>query len=521
MKEHILSRLKTDERGQALLIALVFMLLGSLIVTPLLSHMATGLKTGKQVYEKRMDELYAADAGVEDALWQLQQTTSDKVPTAPGQPITYALADVNGKHVTVEISMQDSTRDTTTYRITSTATLNSSKTSIVSYVSITLSSGLLFNNAITTLGGDVNLGGGVSVISDPRAAQAANVFSGANLTMSNNSIIEGNATARGTITGGGTVTGIKTPNSDQSPGQLTQAQINAIVQGVKDETNISPFTPSGTPVSKLDVNNMGTASNYYHYTSAINVTGDITFSNTNYVIFDQQVYCAGNMSFKGTQNVIFNDAVYVGGSLTAGASAGRIDFNKPLTAGSIDGKGSCPVYFNDKVKVLGDLTTSSQCQVSFGGGIYVGGSLTLGGGGGINLKSDVYVGGDMTLSGGTEFINAKTDIGTKVVVQGATVKLDGSANVLTTEQLPFILAPTATALTLTGNAAVYAVVYAPQAAATKGGSTSLYGAVISKSLDFSGGSNITYPTYLSNRTDLPPVVGNGLPRVITWDINTQ
>ena len=557
MKKHILSKLKTDQRGQALLIALVFMLLGSLIVTPLLSHMATGLKTGKEVYEKRMDELYAADAGVEDALYQLQQTPPDsnKVPTAPGPAnaktygygTAYPLADVNGKHVTVIISMQDSTRDTKTYWITSTATLNSSTTSIVSYVSITRSGGLLFNNAITTLGGGVTLGGSVSVISYPEA-KAADVFSSGGLTIGSNCKIEGDVYAKLNISGGGTIDGNATTSASgtdpipidanvtgtptsaapvQSPGQLTQAQITTIVRDVYNETyNIGTLTPTGSPPEENPIKNKGTSSQYKHYTNDIYVTGDIEFqfSKTNYVVFDKQVYCTGSMTFKDTQNVIFNGAVYVGGSLTSDANAGRIDFNKPLTvAGSIDGKGSCPLYFNDNVKVLGNLTTSSQCQVSFGGGIYVDGSLTLGGGSGINLKSDVYVGGNMTLSGGAEFIDAKEGEGEgiKVVVQGASVKMAGGTNVLAAEQLPFILAPTAATVDFNGGATVHAVIYAPQAEATKNGSGIIYGALITKSLNFQGGSTIEYDTDLKTRDDLNMVVGSGLPRVITWDISTQ
>jgi cytoskeletal protein CcmA (bactofilin family) len=520
MKKHIFSRLKADERGQVLLIALVFMLLGGLIVTPLLSHMSTGLKTEKEVYEKRMDELYAADAGVEDALCQLQQTTPDpnKVPTTAGQAKTYGygtaypLADINGRHVTVEIYMLDST----TYKITSTAMLNSSTTSIVSYVSIIRGGGLLFNNAVATLGGDVNLSGGVQVISDPRAAQAADVFSSQNLTMQGQARIEGNATAKGTISIGSNaaVTGNITSHSAQSPGQLTQDQINTIVQDVKDETNIPPLTPVGSPVSSMSISGVGQPSSYYHYTTAINVTGDITFSDTNYVVFDQQV-CAGSMTFSGSgEYVTFNGAVSVVGSVTSTASGGTINFNNTLTAGSITNSGGCAVNFNNSIKVLGALNNTGK-NVSFGSGIYVGGDLTLGGGSGINLNSDVYVGGNMTLSGGTKFIGPK-----KVVVQGATVQLAGGTE-LTTSQLPFLLAPNAATLSLSGGATVSAVLYAPQAAASNAGSTSLYGAVIAKSFTYGGNTYITYPTYLSSRTDLPSVDGSGRPRVITWDITTQ
>jgi hypothetical protein len=64
-------RLIRDEKGQALILALILLVVGGLIITSLLGLMNTGLITG-QVYENKMHELYAADAGVEDALWKMK-----------------------------------------------------------------------------------------------------------------------------------------------------------------------------------------------------------------------------------------------------------------------------------------------------------------------------------------------------------------------------------------------------------------------------------------------------------------
>jgi len=50
---------------------LVFLLLGSLTLPPVLSHIGTALKTG-EVYESKTDALYAADSGIEDAIWQVK-----------------------------------------------------------------------------------------------------------------------------------------------------------------------------------------------------------------------------------------------------------------------------------------------------------------------------------------------------------------------------------------------------------------------------------------------------------------
>lgn len=58
------------EKGQGYILVLVFMLLGAIMITSLLGYMSTGLKTGK-VFQNKTEALYAADAGIEDGVWQV------------------------------------------------------------------------------------------------------------------------------------------------------------------------------------------------------------------------------------------------------------------------------------------------------------------------------------------------------------------------------------------------------------------------------------------------------------------
>ncbi len=66
-----MNKLARDEKGYALIVVLILLLLGSLLIPPLLGYMTTGLKTGL-VYEKKTNELYAADAGIEAGLWRIK-----------------------------------------------------------------------------------------------------------------------------------------------------------------------------------------------------------------------------------------------------------------------------------------------------------------------------------------------------------------------------------------------------------------------------------------------------------------
>jgi len=88
----IVKRAIRDEKGSVLILVLILLVVGGLILTPLLGLMSTGLVSG-QIYERKMDEYYAADAVVEDACWQLKppDPAPSKVPACPEeQTLTYS-----------------------------------------------------------------------------------------------------------------------------------------------------------------------------------------------------------------------------------------------------------------------------------------------------------------------------------------------------------------------------------------------------------------------------------------------
>ena len=95
-----LSELREGERGLVLPIVLAMLVLGSLLIVPSLNYAATSLKAGEMV-EENAEGLYAADAGVEDALWKL---LNDKPASFPH---SYQLTDVNG--LTVDVIVDEIT----------------------------------------------------------------------------------------------------------------------------------------------------------------------------------------------------------------------------------------------------------------------------------------------------------------------------------------------------------------------------------------------------------------------------
>jgi len=127
--------LARDEKGAAMILVLLLLLVGGLITAPLLAFTGNGVLNG-EVYEDRTAEVYAADAGVEDALWRIQH---GDVVLCPGNPsYGYPIPDSNGKTVNVTITsvtdFQGLPNLTGTYRIESTAMGDGSSTGIEAYV---------------------------------------------------------------------------------------------------------------------------------------------------------------------------------------------------------------------------------------------------------------------------------------------------------------------------------------------------------------------------------------------------
>ena len=89
------------ESGQAFILVLILLLLGSLMLTPLLTFVSTGLKAG-QLCEQKTDELYAADAGVEYALWNIINDSSlDDLGYGTPYPLTQ---EINSLPVNVTVT---------------------------------------------------------------------------------------------------------------------------------------------------------------------------------------------------------------------------------------------------------------------------------------------------------------------------------------------------------------------------------------------------------------------------------
>ncbi len=188
------------ERGQVLPLALIALTIGALVTAPFLGYSSSTI-ISSQIYEQTISERYAADAGVEYAIWGLKGGGSS-VPQ-------FAL---NNRTVNVIIADQGEE----IYKVTSTATGDDgSSTTIETYVLvgiIWLSDGsieedtegdvyvdgdiLLDNNV--TLDGSAYATGNIAL--ENNAEVTGDVVADGDVTLNNNGIISGSISAGGDLT---------------------------------------------------------------------------------------------------------------------------------------------------------------------------------------------------------------------------------------------------------------------------------------------------------------------------------
>jgi len=163
-----------SEKGHVLTLALVIMTVGAIIIVALLHHLDTSLLLASKSEERALT-YYAADSGIEYALFQLQNG-SEGVP----------LYGINNNTVNVTITeVEQEDPSYKVYRITSTASGDSGgSTTIESYVSLASADfGWLLDSVITS-NDDVTIQPGAEVTGDI-------IYTG---TLDNDGTINGNVT---------------------------------------------------------------------------------------------------------------------------------------------------------------------------------------------------------------------------------------------------------------------------------------------------------------------------------------
>jgi len=161
-----------SEKGQAFPLALVALAVGSLVIAPFLAHASSSL-IGSRVYEQEISRLYSADAGVEYAIWHLQDAESE-VPEFT----------INNR--TVDVTIQDAGE--LSYRITATATSDDGS-------SYTIES----NVSLDPFGNYTVFEGSFRLDEDEEEEYTGNVYAKGNVYLDEETRINGNVYAEGNV----------------------------------------------------------------------------------------------------------------------------------------------------------------------------------------------------------------------------------------------------------------------------------------------------------------------------------
>lgn len=90
------------ERGQALVIALLALAVGTLLVSGFLYYAGTSQRATTAAREQSTDH-YSADAGVEHAIWRLTNKAGFTQTVTAGSPVTYTIT-INGQTVVITVT---------------------------------------------------------------------------------------------------------------------------------------------------------------------------------------------------------------------------------------------------------------------------------------------------------------------------------------------------------------------------------------------------------------------------------
>ena len=96
-----------SQRGQALILVLIALALGSLLISPTLNYVNTGLLETR-LSKQQLLEQYAADAAVEYSLWQLKFDDGLTDNLSPENPSSNTTITVNGIEVPIIIKITQS-----------------------------------------------------------------------------------------------------------------------------------------------------------------------------------------------------------------------------------------------------------------------------------------------------------------------------------------------------------------------------------------------------------------------------
>lgn len=291
--KNAVKRITRDERGKVLVLALIVLVIGGLIMTPLLGLMSTGLTAGR-VYERKTAELYAADAGVEYAIhWLLYGRPLEWGWVWDEVTETWSLVtplDLNGVQVGITV---EALTDDNTYKVAATAKGPDGGTTVLSSLW-----------AVHIIKGCANFEG-------PGNLLVGDVYITEDATATVNAKVQGNLVVGGDLTmqqGQTSITGDVSVTGD-----VTLEQGSIIIGNVCAGGDLTLYQ-SATITGDVFVGGTLTLKNSAQIIGDVFIYGDLFLSQGTSI--HQDVYIWGNITFSENANADILGNVYAYGDIT-------------------------------------------------------------------------------------------------------------------------------------------------------------------------------------------------------------
>lgn len=465
-----LKRMVSDQAGIALPMALILLMLGGLLIVPVLDFIYTNLTTGLIIEQMTMGT-FAAEAGINEACWQIKNNTNLQLP-ATGQQISLTFTDtVNGRTPIITISNQNGT----TFRITSIAPGSSgSSVTVISDVDVIFSGGTgLFDNALAGLSGNIFFAGNTIVTaSTPGGADIYAGGSPGNISLSGGAYVDGDASAVGTITldGGAIVTGdqyVGAPPLEPVPG------IDAWVQDCRSQT-LALTCPEVTRSGNWSITGSGNIT----YPNAERVSGNLSILRSGTVTFSNMVCVDGNLTISSFANVVFLGPVKVNGYVLI-TSNNIVTFDSTVYIGNyLETEQNATINIGDTMYIVDSIIMASNRNAAFKK-IY------------LNKSSPIVADGDISLTGNA-VTHTSVDLDLPIIVS-----VNGNINLFASAG--------------SGARWVEAVLYAVYGSISMSENGLLCGCAIATEYLMTGNSTaIYYLSGIGGRGDLPGGGGGGV-----------
>ena len=340
-----MNRLVSDQRGYILIAALVVLLLVGLLSGPVLSYVVSGLRAG-HTFETGAAELYAADAGWEDAVFKIESG----VGLCPGNPSKhYSIPNVNGKSVDIAIEYVTNSSGVVTYRVTSSAASEGSHTTVQSYVKFTPGGELDIFGGVLSSKGDINF-------------------------ISFGSVVAGDIYYAGTLD----------PNFDHVSGNQTKVSqddfptaaqewafadaLKAVAMAGGNHSGTMKINNSNTPLDStyitgdLEINSSFTLAGIVYVKGSISATKEVTITGSGSPI---ALVAEGGITFEKLGTAGSGDSFIIMSMSTNG-----IYFKKEATLSALIYAPNGPIYFNKEATITGgivgaDITIKKDASLTY------------------------------------------------------------------------------------------------------------------------------------------------------------